>query len=123
LALPPAQRSTSANESAQVLKVFSMPLIVRSIDIFPGSETESIRQALQAAAPECASGVNWNASVYEGPDLAGTRVTLEGPELGMVWTPWVVEGDGRYSMTFMRDNDEWPTLLQQFVGQMIRRSL
>lgn len=99
-----------------------MPLIIERIDGFPGGEIDSIRSALEAAAPACAAGVSWTATVYEGPDLGGTRITLEGPVLSMIWTPWTQERPGRYSMVLMRDGSDWPKQLQESVRQMIRRS-
>ena len=99
-----------------------MPLILGPMDVFPGAETESIRRSLEAAAPACASGITWTVSVYEGPDLAGTRVTIDGPVLSMIWTPWTEECSGRYSMVLMRDGSDWPKQLQESVGQMIKRS-
>lgn len=99
-----------------------MPLILGQIDVFPGAETDSIRRVLEAAAPACASGITWTVSVYEGADLSGTRVTLDGPALSMIWTPWSQNRPGRYSMLLMRDGSDWPQQLQESVGQMIRRS-
>jgi len=99
-----------------------MPLNIGLIDLFPGTETDSIRTVLEAAAPACAYGATWTATVYEGPDLAGTRVTLDGPVLSMIVTPWSCERPGLYTMFLMRDGDDWPKQLQESVEAMIRRS-
>jgi hypothetical protein len=99
-----------------------MPVILGQMDVFPGAETDSIRRALEAAAPACASGISWTVSFYEGADLAGTRVTLDGPALSMIWTLWTQNRPGRYSTILMRDGSDWPQQLQECVGQMIRRS-
>ena len=96
--------------------------MIGTFDVFAGSETDSIRRVLDASAPACATGVSWTVSVYEGPDLGGTHVTLEGPALSMITSPWTQERAGRYSMALMRDGIEWGTELQDCVESMIRRS-
>ena len=100
-----------------------MPLIIDQLALFPGDGggEKEIRAALEAAAPACADGVTWKVSIYEGPDLDGTQVVLEGPRLSQIETEWWEEQPGRYVTIVVRDG-EWIRALCNSVARVIRRA-
>jgi hypothetical protein len=98
-----------------------MPLILGTLEVFPGADAE-LRAVFESAASACAPNVTWTVSAYEGTDLGGTRVTLEGPTLAMIWTPWVQDRPGRYSTVVMRDGLRWQGELEAAIRSMISKT-
>ena len=100
-----------------------MPLIIDRLDLAPGDSAgeNDIRAALEAAAPACAAGVTWTARVYEGSDIDGTQVVLEGPHVSHLETEWWEEQPGRYVMIAVREG-EWRTALCNSVARLIRQA-
>ena len=100
-----------------------MPLIIDQLNLLPGDAAgeKEIRAALEAAASACADGVTWKVNVYEGPDLDGTQVVLEGPRVSQIDPEWWEEQRGRYVMIVLRDG-EWIRALCNSVARVIRQS-
>jgi len=78
-----------------------MAFTIWAISLWPIHEDvrADVITALNDAGKSCPANERWEATVYEGPDLGGTKLTLEGSrQKEMIWTGWSVEGerDGKF---------------------------
>ena len=98
-----------------------MPLVT-NFDLYPGDKGTDLRDVINRAESACPSEVTWRLRVHEGPEHGDTRVTLEGPVLSAIWTPWVDDGPGKYSRTVRREGSEWQDDLEQSLRSILVRS-
>ena len=96
--------------------------VVTEFDLYPGDRGADLRDVITRAESACPSGVTWRIRVHEGPLHSHTKVTLEGPVLSQIWTPWVGEQDGEYSRTVRREGTEWQHDLEHSLRNILARS-
>lgn len=84
-----------------------MPVILGTISLWPIDRPfgSRVAEAIQRAASICPDGETWRVSIYEGPEIKGTQITVRGPQQKLnLWLEWNEEpstnGDHVYTSVF-----------------------
>ena len=84
-----------------------MPFAIASVSLWPGHEhlKSEVCDALTAAGGTCPDGESWSASVYEGPEIGGTQLTLRGSaERQLLTSGWSCQGQDVDMFVYSRES-------------------
>ena len=95
--------------------------VVTEFDLYPGDDGADLGEVIDRVKSACPSEVAWRVRAHEGPEHSHTKITLEGPVLSDIWTPWVAIEEGKYSQTIIRDGTSWQDGLEQSLRNMLAR--